>query len=44
MELYTILYCQNKDVFGNSSDGLPTVLGSDIINELLSVFPEYWGE
>lgn len=38
------MFIQNKDEFGNSHDGLPTELGADIINELLSVYPEYWGE
>lgn len=29
---------------GNTIDGLPTSLGADYINELISVFPIYWGE
>lgn len=32
----------NED--GDVSNGLPTILGADIINELMSVYPANWGE
>lgn len=38
------LFIQNKDEFGTAFDGKPTILGTEIINELYSVYPEYWGE
>ena len=38
-----IMYQQIVDDLGNASHGIPTDLGADIINELLSVVPMYWG-
>ena len=40
----TKMFDQLLDPDGNMSSGLPTGLGADIINELLSVSPSLWGE
>lgn len=37
------MFSQILDEFGTSVHGTPTELGVDIINELLSVTPMYWG-
>lgn len=39
----TKMYDQDTDEDGNTVNGSPNVLGADIINELLSVFPSNWG-
>ena len=38
-----IMYQQVVDDLGDTSNGIPTGLGAEIINELLSVVPMYWG-
>ena len=35
---------QSLDVFGDEQDHIPTVEGSDFVNELYSVTPMYWNE
>lgn len=39
----TKMFTQVTNDIGETYNGLPTNLGSDIINELLSVFPSNWG-
>jgi hypothetical protein len=38
-----IMYQQVLDDLGDATHGIPTDLGAEIINELLSVVPMYWG-
>lgn len=38
-----IMYEQVVDELGDTTHGIPTDLGAEIINELLSVVPMYWG-
>lgn len=40
----TKMFEQVCDIVGDECNGLPTPLGADIINELLSVFPSNWGK
>lgn len=40
----TKMFEQIKDEEGNTVNGNPTILGANIVNELLSVFPSNWGE
>ena len=40
----TKMFEQVTDGEGDAVNGLPTVLGADIINELLSVYPTSWGK
>jgi len=37
------MFVQESLEDGSTINGIPTSLGADIINELLSVYPEYWG-
>lgn len=40
----TKMFEQGVDEDGNTVNGSPTILGADIVNELLSVFPSNWGK
>jgi hypothetical protein len=40
----TKMFEQISSGSGNTDNGLPTVMGADIINELLSVYPSTWGK
>jgi hypothetical protein len=42
-DFQTKMYEQEIDEDGNTINGTPTILGADIVNELLSVFPSNWG-
>lgn len=42
-EFQSLMFHQIIDVDGTVSNGVPTDLGSEILNELLSVVPQYWG-
>lgn len=42
-DFQTKMYEQILDENNNEVNGLPTYLGADIINELMSVFPTNWG-
>ena len=43
-EMHDKLFGQYADEFGNAYDGLPSKLGTDIINELMSVYPFVFGK
>jgi hypothetical protein len=43
-EFQTVLFNQIVQPDGTTTNATPTALGAEIINELLSVVPMYWGE
>lgn len=38
------MFIQTQSPTGETNSGIPTELGANIINELMSVFPMYWGD